>query len=51
MSHYAGHAGAKSPSAGAKGTATILTGKPKVIVPIVAVGDNKLSGTGIYVVA
>ena len=42
------HAGAKIPSAGAKGTATILTGKSKVVVPITATTDNKLSGTGKY---
>ena len=42
------HAGAKIPSAGAKGNATILTGKSKVVVPITATTDNKLSGTGKY---
>ena len=42
------HAGIKIPSAGAKGSATILTGKSKVVVPIIATADNKLSGTGKY---
>lgn len=42
------HAGNKIPSAGAKGSATILTAKSKVVVPIVATTDNKLSGTGKY---
>ena len=42
------HAGMKIRSAGAQGTATILTEKSKVVVPLAAVGDNKLSGTGKY---
>ena len=42
------HAGNKISSAGAKGSATILTGKSNVIVPISAIADNKLSGTGKY---
>ena len=42
------HAGAKISSAGAKGSATILTGKSKVVVPITATTDNKLSGNGKY---
>ena len=42
------HAGTKIPSTGAKGTAAILTGKSKVVVPITATTDNKLSGNGQY---
>ena len=42
------HSGTKIPSAGATGTATILTGKNKSVVKLKAVGDNKLTGTGRY---
>jgi hypothetical protein len=42
------HAGTKIPSAGATGTATILTGKNKSIVKLTSVGDNRLTGMGRY---
>ncbi len=42
------HAGNKAPLAGASSTATILSGKSKVSVPLAPAGDNKLFGTGKY---
>lgn len=44
-------AGAKQPTAGASGTATLLAGKAKLTVPLVPDGDNRLKGTGKYVSA
>lgn len=42
------HAGAKVPTAGAKGTATILSGKAKATVNLIPDGDNRLKGAGAY---
>ena len=42
------HAGAKIPTVGAGGTATILAGKQKVSVKLVPDGDNRLKGVGKY---
>jgi hypothetical protein len=43
--------GAKLPTAGASGTATLLAGKTKLTVPLVPDGDNRLKGAGKYVSA
>ncbi|MDP2136099.1 MAG: hypothetical protein Q8J99_21065, partial [Sulfuritalea sp.] len=42
------HAGAKVPTVGAGGTATILAGKQKASVKLVPDGDNRLKGVGKY---
>lgn len=42
------HAGIKVPTAGAKGTVTILSGKAKAAVNLTPDGDNRLKGTGTY---
>ena len=42
------HAGTKVPTAGAKGTVTILSGKAKVTVSLIPDGDNRLKGSGAY---
>lgn len=42
------HAGAKVPTTGAKGTATILSGKTKATVNLMPDGGNRLKGTGAY---
>ena len=42
------HAGTKVPTAGAKGTVTILSGKAKATVNLAPDGDNRLKGTGTY---
>lgn len=42
------HGGTKAPAAGASGTATILSGKSKVTVPLTPAGENRLSGMGKY---
>ena len=42
------HAGAKIPTVGAGGTATILAGKQKASVKLVPDGDNRLKGIGKY---
>ncbi|MCM2287430.1 MAG: hypothetical protein NDI67_00275 [Sulfuritalea sp.] len=42
------HAGAKIPTVGAGGTATILAGKQKASVKLVPDGDNRLKGVGKY---
>lgn len=42
------HAGAKIPTVGAGGTATILSGKQKVSITLVPDGDNRLKGVGKY---
>lgn len=42
------HAGAKIPTVGAGGTATILAGKQKASVKLVPDGDNRLKGVGQY---
>lgn len=42
------HAGQKVPTAGATGTATLLAGKAKTIVPLQPDGDNRLKGIGRY---
>ena len=43
------HAGAQIPSAGATGSATLLSGKTKVVVTLTPDGDNRLKGSGAYV--
>lgn len=40
--------GKKLPSAGALGTATLLTGKDKTVVTLVPDGDNRMKGVGKY---
>ncbi len=40
------HAGTKIPTAGATGTATIMSGKQKATVTLIPDGDNKLKGVG-----
>jgi hypothetical protein len=42
------HAGAKIPTVGAGGTATILAGKQKASVKLVPDGDNRLKGMATY---
>lgn len=42
------HAGAKVPTAGAKGTATLLAGKTKASVDLLPDGDNRLKGSATY---
>ena len=42
------HAGAKIPTVGAGGTATILAGKQKVSIKLAPDGDNRLKGIGKY---
>lgn len=42
------HAGAKVPTSGASGAATILAGKAKATVALVPDGDNRLKGVGKY---
>lgn len=42
------HAGAKIPTAGAAGTATILSGKAKTTATLVADGENRLKTTAKY---
>lgn len=42
------HAGNAQSAQGVTATATILTGKKKVVVPLVAVADNQLSGKASY---
>ncbi len=42
------HAGAKQPTVGAGGTATILAGKIKTTVNLAPDGDNRLKGIGKY---
>lgn len=43
-----GHDGVKVPSAGASGSATILSGKQKTVIPLKPDGDNRLKGAGKY---
>lgn len=43
------HAGAKTSTAGAKGTVTILAGKAKTTINLAPDGDNALKGSGSYV--
>lgn len=38
------HAATKIPSQGGSGTATILSGREKIVVPLKADGDNRLKG-------
>lgn len=42
------HAGNPVPTAGAKGTATIVSGKTKVTIDLAPDGDNRLKGSGSY---
>ncbi|MDP2825714.1 MAG: hypothetical protein Q8O52_23890 [Sulfuritalea sp.] len=46
--HVTDHNGAKIPTVGAGGTATILAGKAKTSVMLVPDGDNRLKGTTRY---
>ncbi len=46
--YVTGHDGTKVPTAGAKGTVTILTGKAKATVSLIPDGDNRLKGSGTY---
>lgn len=46
--HVTDHAGTKISTAGASGTATILSGKNKVTATLVPDGDNRLKGTAKY---
>ncbi len=46
--HVTDHAGAKVPSGGASGTATILSGKTKGATTLVPDGDNRLKGMAKY---
>lgn len=48
MVYVTDHAGAKMPTAGAKGAATILTGKLKATAELKPDGDNRLKGTAKY---
>ncbi|MFZ2739683.1 MAG: hypothetical protein WBI20_14615 [Burkholderiaceae bacterium] len=43
------HAGAKLPTSGASGTATILSSKGKVSTTLIPDGDNRLKGTANYI--
>ncbi|MCK6435102.1 MAG: hypothetical protein HUU30_17870 [Burkholderiaceae bacterium] len=45
------HAGAQVPTAGATGSATLLSGKTKVAVKLTPDGDNRLKGMARYVAA
>lgn len=45
------HAGAKIPTSGAKGAATILSGKLKATATLQPDGDNRLKGTAKYAAA
>ena len=45
------HAGAKIPTAGATGAATVLSGKSKAMLALKPDGDNRLKGVGKYVPA
>lgn len=42
------HAGARVPTAGAKGSVTVLSGKAKAAIDLAPDGDNRLRGTGKY---
>jgi len=46
--HVTDHAGAALATAGATGTATILSGKTKTTVTLSPEGNNRLKGTGLY---
>ena len=46
--HVTDHAGARIPTAGASGTATILAGKTKASVKLVPAGENLMKGVGKY---
>lgn len=46
--HVTDHAGAKIPTAGATGTATLLAGKQKATVTLTPDGDNRMKGNGQY---
>ena len=45
------HAGTKIPSKGAQGTATILTGKSKVVVPLAAADQAQQATAGMVILA
>ena len=40
------HAGTKQPSKGARGTATVISGKSKAAIKLAPAGDNALKGAG-----
>lgn len=46
MVYLTDHAGTKQSSKGAKGTATVLSGKRKATIKLAPAGDNVLKGTG-----
>ena len=46
--HVTDHAGAKVPTAGATGTATILAGRVRAQVTLVPDGDNRMKGFAKY---
>ena len=46
--HITDHAGTKIPTAGASGTATVLSGKNKVTATLLPDGENRLKGTAKY---
>lgn len=46
--HVTDHAGARVSTAGASGTATILSGKTKVTTALVPDGDNRMKGSARY---
>lgn len=46
--HVTDHAGAKVSTAGATGTATILSGKQRSRIALAPAGDNRLEGKGSY---
>lgn len=46
--HVTDHAGAKVPTAGASGTATILAGKTKTTAVLAPDGDNRMKGSAKY---
>lgn len=48
--HVTDHAGSAVPTKGARGSATILTGKTKVSVPLAPAGENRMRGVAQYTV-
>jgi hypothetical protein len=46
--YLSNHGDGKIPSAGASGTAILLSSKGKTTIPLTAAGDNKLTGNGKY---
>lgn len=46
--HVTDHAGTRVPTAGAKGSVILLSGKTKATIDLAPDGDNRLKGTGKY---